>query len=169
MELSRQAAGIARIPEDLRDEDFLGGDRLPVLPAPGRPRVAPGQEGCPAGRADGALDVGLRQGRAIPCEGIDRGGSDEPVAEGRDRVVALLVGAEPEDVWTFWSGIHYRARAGFTFSVSANTNRPGLLAQHALAGIEGAQGPRMMRLVLQGNIDASVDGSPGSLSQPPGR
>ena len=63
----------------------------------------------------------------------------------------------------------YRARAGFTFSVSANTNRPGLLAQHALAGIEGAEGPRMMRLVLQGNIDASVDGSPGSLSQPPGR
>ena len=132
VELAGEAAGIARVPEHLRDQDLSGRDGLSVLAAPGGPRVAAGQEGGPARGADGALDIGLFKGGTILYQGIDRGGVDEMVSQRSEGVIALLVGAEPEDVGLFRSWIHWRAGQVSLFQTAASLNRvsPPVFAGH---------------------------------------
>ena len=57
-----------------------------------------GQEAGSAGRAYGALAEGVRKGHTLLNEAVYVWRMDELVAKGADRVVALLVSTDPQDV-----------------------------------------------------------------------
>ena len=81
------------------DGDFVAGYGLAVLSAARGARVASCEEAGPAGRADGALREGVFKEDALFGEAIQVGGVDKGVAITAEGVKALLVGADPEDVW----------------------------------------------------------------------
>ena len=99
VQLAGQAAAVAGIREELAHQDFVGRYALPVLPAAGGPRVAPGEKGRPARGADGALAKGIVEGNAFPDEAVEVRGAGMRVAQGIYCVVALLVRADPQYVW----------------------------------------------------------------------
>ena len=67
--------------------------------------VGAGQEAGAAGRADRALAESVRPGGAVTPQAVEPRRAHVRVAAGADRVVALLVGADPKDV-----GWHGRSR-----------------------------------------------------------
>ena len=68
--------------------------------------VETAHETCPARRADGALAVSVREGRARANQFIEYGGAYIGIAQGTDCVEALLVGAVPEDIRSV-THLHY--------------------------------------------------------------
>ena len=60
--------------------------------------IKPGHETRSAGRADGALAVGVSEGRARLDQGIDCRRLDMRVTQSADRVEALLIGTIPKNI-----------------------------------------------------------------------
>ena len=60
--------------------------------------VEAGQKAGPAGGADGTLAVGVAEGHALSHQAVNVWRGNVPVAQGGDGVIALLIGANPEDV-----------------------------------------------------------------------
>ena len=60
--------------------------------------VKPGEKAGTTGRAYRALAVGLCECYALGAEAVEVGRVNVFIAEGVDGVVALLIGADPEDV-----------------------------------------------------------------------
>jgi hypothetical protein len=69
-----------------------------------RARIAAGEKRAAAGRAGRTLAIGVCDGHAFTNEPVDVGGSNPLGAESVNRVPALLVGADPQDVRTPWGG-----------------------------------------------------------------
>jgi hypothetical protein len=98
MKLPRQAADVAMLGEEARDEHLVRRDVLPVLAAARGARVAAGQERGARGGRDRALGEGVLEERPLPREAVHVGRPDEAVTVASKRVEALLVGADPEEV-----------------------------------------------------------------------
>ena len=98
MQLARQAAGVARVGEDPRDQPLVLRDRLPVLAGLRGAGIAPGQEAGPRGRAERVLAEGVLEEDAAGGQAVDPGRPHPGVAVAAQRVEPLLVGADPEDV-----------------------------------------------------------------------
>ncbi len=99
MQLADQAAGVAGIGHEPRHQrDVRREVGIAVAVHVHGARVHAGEEGGPRRRADRRLAIGVGEGRAALHQRIDRRRRDMRVAERADRVEALLVGAEPEDV-----------------------------------------------------------------------
>ena len=99
MELADEPTSVAGIGQHGRDEPGSGRHlRRTVSRDPAGARIAAGEETAARGRADGCLHVAALEGDARADETV-KGRCDRPrMAEGGDRVPALLVRAEPEDV-----------------------------------------------------------------------
>ncbi len=85
--------------KEFGDGDFVVGYGLAVLSAARGARVASGEEAGSAGRADGTLREGVFKEDALFGEAVQVGGVYIGVAITAEGVKALLVGADPEDVW----------------------------------------------------------------------
>ena len=81
------------------DGDFVAGYGLAVLPAARGARIASGEKTGSAGRADGTLREGVFKEDALFGEAIQVGGVYIRVAITAEGVKALLIGADPEDIW----------------------------------------------------------------------
>ncbi len=99
MEFPHQAAIVADVGQRASDQgDVLGKIGVTVAVDVQRTRVLSGQEAGTAGRADRALRVGTGEGDTLGDEPIQVGCADVLVAQGVNRVVSLLVCADPQDV-----------------------------------------------------------------------
>ena len=63
--------------------------------------IKPGEKAGTTGRAYRALAVSVCKCYALGAEAVEVGRLDVFIAEGVDGVVALLIGADPEDVGAF--------------------------------------------------------------------
>ena len=63
--------------------------------------IKSGEKARPTGRAYRALAVGMCECDALGAKAVEVGCLDVFIAEGVDGVVALLIGADPEDVGAF--------------------------------------------------------------------
>ena len=98
MQFSSQAACVAGVSKKSADEFFVGRHSLAILAALGCARISPGQE-CRAARcANRALCVGLGERDPLANKFVDARRVDVGIAKRTNRVVALLVSANPEDV-----------------------------------------------------------------------
>ncbi len=66
-------------------------------------RVAARQKRGPAGRADRALGIGAGKSHPLFAKGVEIRGMDVRVAQCVNGVIPLLVGAIPQNVWSFVS------------------------------------------------------------------
>ncbi len=104
----------------------LLGEMFQAVPAdPLIAGIESGEEAGPGGAADGTLAVGPVEGNPFGAQSVKVRCGDVRVVDGPNGVVALLVGADPEDVWSgdilvpvfallavevekeqFWCGMH---------------------------------------------------------------
>ena len=98
MQLSCQSTSVACIGKEAADKFFACRDGLAILPAACGARITPGEEGCPAGCADGALAIGLSKRHTLCHKAINVRRIDVRIAQCADGVVPLLIGADPQDV-----------------------------------------------------------------------
>ena len=70
-----------------------------------------GQEACAAGRADRRLAVRVRKRHALFNEPVEVWGANMGIAQRMDRVITLLVRADPQDVGSLWCGCCMQMRA----------------------------------------------------------
>jgi len=63
--------------------------------------VTSGQERSATRRANRALTIGARKRHPIPNQTVCVGGVDAVITQCTHRVIALLIGADPENVWAF--------------------------------------------------------------------
>ena len=98
MQFSSQAACVASVSKKSADEFFAGRHSLAILAALGCSGISPGQE-CRAARcANRALCVGLGERNPFADQIVNAWRIDVEIAKRTNRVVALLVSANPEDV-----------------------------------------------------------------------
>ena len=102
MKFSDHPAIIARLRNQFGDDGSLLREAFVsvagVMNAAG---IKSAHEACPTGRADGTLAISVGEGRATAHKRIQNWCPYVRVAQGTDRIEALLVGAVPENVWTF--------------------------------------------------------------------
>lgn len=101
VKLTGQTAPVPGIMKELGDQDLVFGNALAILTATGRSRIPARQEGRPTRRAHGALAKRILKTNAFPDETVEDGRLSMGIAQGRDRVVALLIGADPKNVGLF--------------------------------------------------------------------
>ena len=102
MQLARKAAGVTGIGQEAADEFLCARDCLSVLPAARGARIAAGKERGPARSANRALAIGLGERHTLRHQYIKVWCVDVRIAHGVNGVVALLIGADPEDVGLIW-------------------------------------------------------------------
>src|SRR5262249_46857999 len=104
--LAEVAAAVAGRPQQFGERRLVGVQQRAAeegIDDAGAVVVAPRQQGGPSRRADRA-DVELRQLRPLRRQLVDVGGFDLVVAVDAEVAVALVVGDDEEDVWTFGGG-----------------------------------------------------------------
>jgi len=98
MQLPRQAARISRIGKNPGYQHRIFRYLLAVLPQTGRTRVSSGQKAAPAGRAHRTLTECIYEGNPGFHEFVEIRGPNDGITQSGDRVEALLIRADPENV-----------------------------------------------------------------------
>ena len=98
VQFSNQAAFVAVVGQDARNEPLVGADSLSVGAQAGDVRIAARQKAGARGRADRILRHRLRERDRLRHELAQVRCADVGVVQPFDGVIALLVGAHPEDV-----------------------------------------------------------------------
>jgi len=104
VQLPREAAVVALVGQHPRDQHLILRNPLPILAAAGSPWVAPREESRPAGGANGALRVRAVEHHTLRAQPVQVRRIDALVAGTTQRVIPLLVGADPQDVRAIWHG-----------------------------------------------------------------
>ena len=111
MQLADEPAVVARLCKYLGDQLFVRGKVcVAVAMHLVRGGIAAGQERGPRRGADRALCIRARERDAFRAQAVEERCRDVALAERRDRVPALLVGAIPEDVGTALPRFRLRRR-----------------------------------------------------------
>lgn len=98
MQFSGQAACVAGVSKKSADEFFVGRHSLAILAALGCAGISPGQKCRPTRRANRALSIGISERNPFADQFVNAWRIDVEIAKRTNRVVALLVSANPEDV-----------------------------------------------------------------------
>ena len=99
MQLAGQATVVAGVGQELRHQRRgIGPDVIAVHAGADAAGVHARQEAGAAGRADRILTVGVGKGNACADQPVDVGRVGPVIAERMDGVVALLIGANPQDI-----------------------------------------------------------------------
>jgi len=98
MQLASQSTAVASIGKHLAHQHFIAWNLLTVLPTARRAWITPRQKRRAARCANRALAIRLRERHAAVDQAIDIRRAYEIISQSSDRVVTLLIRAEPEDV-----------------------------------------------------------------------
>ena len=120
MQLSRETAAIPVVFQYSRKQTLVSGYRLPVLATACRPRITTCQKRGATWRTDRALAICMCKGDTVLDNLINVRCANERIPECMDCVVALLIAANPKDVW--WLMRHrYFDRLGVLRSVVSSS------------------------------------------------
>ena len=110
-------------------------------------RIHAGQEAGPTRRADRALTIGLGKGNPFSDKAIEIGSPDIRISQRLNSIVALLIGADPEDVWgvvsqcsLFPVDFYERTRDAFAVVMTGDTAKYGNILLRKGSPLVNAQG-----------------------------
>ena len=99
VQFAGQTARISEIREDAGDQAFGFADALSIRAQAGGVRVAAAEKAGPRRRADRILHEGMGEGDRLLHEPAEIRSPDVRVVQALDGIEALLICADPEDIW----------------------------------------------------------------------